>query len=53
MPDSPLCPNCSRPIRFARRLHSDGSLKEKNEDTNVYQCMRCTVALVTEDHVPV
>ena len=45
MPIKLLCPNCSKPMKFARALANEGK-----KDTNVYECGTCHLAFLTEDH---
>src|ERR1019366_7430782 len=46
---SPLCPNCSRPMVVARTIL--GLLDEP--DVNVFECRRCRVDFITEDHLTI
>jgi hypothetical protein len=46
-PQSPLCPNCSRPMIVARTI--PGVLDQP--EVNVYECSRCRVDFITEDHL--
>ena len=48
-PQSPLCPNCSRPMIVARTI--PGVLDEP--EVNVYECSRCKVNFMTEDHLTI
>jgi transposase-like protein len=46
---SPLCPNCSRPMTVARTI--PGVLDEP--EVNVFKCSRCGVNFITEDHLTI
>ena len=46
---SPLCPNCSRPMVVARTIL--GLLDEP--EVNVFECRRCRVDFITEDHLTI
>ena len=48
-PQSPLCPNCSRPMIVARTI--PGVLDEP--EVNVFKCSRCGVDFMTEDHLTI
>ena len=51
---SPLCPNCSRPMIVARTI--PGVLDEPEIDEpeiNVCECSRCRVDFITEDHLTI
>ena len=48
-PQSPLCPNCSRPIIVARTI--PGVLDEL--EVNVFECSRRRVAFITKDHLTI
>ena len=48
-PQSPLCPNCSRPMIVARTI--PGVLDEP--EVNVYECSHCRVDFITEDHLTI
>ncbi len=50
MPDSPLCPNCSRPMSLSRTLPPVG---DNSEEINVFRCQVCNVSFITEDHLPI
>jgi rubredoxin len=41
-----MCPNCGRPMRYARTLEPD---QGEVEDVNVYKCSVCNVSYITED----
>jgi primosomal protein N' len=49
MTDTPLCPNCSTPMSMSRTLESSAA----GPETNVYQCRKCNISFVTEDHCSV
>ena len=46
---SPLCPNCSQPMILARTIL--GVLGEP--EVNVFECSRCRVDFITEDHLTI
>ena len=46
---SPICPNCSRPMVVARTI--PGVLDEP--EVNVFKCIRCGVNFITEDHLTI
>ena len=46
---SPLCPNCSRPMIVIRTI--PGVLGEP--DVNVFECSHCRVDFTTEDHLTI
>jgi hypothetical protein len=48
-PQSPLCPNCSRPMDVARTIL--GLLDEP--EVNVFECKRCSVNFIMEDHLTI
>ena len=53
-PQSPLCPNCSRPMIVARTI--PGVLDEPEIDEpviNVCECSRCRIDFITEDHLTI
>jgi hypothetical protein len=48
-PQSPLCPNCSRPMILARTI--PGVLDEREVD--VFECSACRVDFIIEDHLTI
>jgi len=46
---SPLCPNCSRPMIVARTIPGALGVPE----VNVFECRRCSVDFITEDHLTI
>lgn len=45
----PLCPNCSRPMTVARTIPGIRDTPE----LNVFECCRCGVNFITEDHLTI
>lgn len=50
MSDSPLCPNCGRPMKLSRTLEPQPG---DTDDVNVYKCSVCNVSFITEDELPI
>ena len=48
-PQSPLCPNCSRPMVMARTIL--GLFDEP--EVNVFKCSGCRVDFITDDHLTI
>ena len=47
--ESPICPNCSRPMRMVHALRPVMG----KPDANVFECGFCNVSFFTEDHLPI
>jgi hypothetical protein len=43
---NPTCPNCGQPMTFVR----EGQSSALCADPHVFECTRCLVVLMTEDH---
>ena len=46
VPLNPTCPNCGQPMTFVR----EGQSSALCADPHVFECTRCSVVLMTQDH---
>jgi hypothetical protein len=49
MEQNPTCPNCGRPMT----VRDTGRPPLPDDGPHIFECRRCSVVFMTEDHIPV